>query len=99
TALGLARALGLPDAAIAEGLASFRSDPETNPGRGNVFDVGGARVWIDFAHNAHGLAALVEALRALPARRRLLLFGQAGDRSDADVGAFAEAAARFGADR
>src|SRR5690606_2009403 len=73
--------------------------PETNPGRGNVFDVDGARVWIDFAHNAHGLAALVEALEAVPARRRLLLFRQTGDRRDADVGAFAQTAARFGADR
>ncbi|MDX1418593.1 MAG: Mur ligase family protein [Rubricoccaceae bacterium] len=99
TVLGLARALAVPDDAIARGLTAFRSDPETNPGRGNVFDVDGATVWIDFAHNAHGLAALAEAVRALPARRRLLLFGQAGDRTDADLAALAQAAARFGADR
>ncbi len=99
TVLGLARALGLPDVAVAEGLRRFESRPETNPGRGNVFEVNGARVWVDFAHNPHGLSALVETLVAMPARRRLVLLGQAGDRADGDITALAEAAARLRADR
>jgi UDP-N-acetylmuramyl tripeptide synthase len=98
TALALARALDVPDAAIAEGLTTFRSDPETNPGRANVFEVQGARVWVDFAHNAHGLDALIEAVAAVPAERRLFLFGQAGDRTDADIEALARTAARLQAD-
>lgn len=99
TALALARALGVPDEAIARGMAGFKSDPETNPGRGNVVEVGAVRAWVDFAHNAHGLEALTDTVAALPAARRLLLIGQAGDRSDDDIAAFARAAARLGADR
>ena len=40
---------------------------------------------VDFAHNPHGVAALLEALATLPAKRRAVLVGQAGDRSDADA--------------
>ncbi|NNF56647.1 MAG: Mur ligase [Rhodothermaceae bacterium] len=98
-ALGLARALGVSDAAIAKGLAAFRSDPDTNPGRGNVFEVGEARVWMDFAHNEHGLSALSEAVLALPSRRRLVLLGHAGDRTDAEISGLARSAAKFEADK
>lgn len=99
TACGLAHALGIADDAIARGLASFRSDTETNPGRGNVFTVGGATVWVDFAHNAHGLAALVETVQALPSTRRLVLMSHAGDRTDREIRAIPEALRALDADR
>jgi UDP-N-acetylmuramyl tripeptide synthase len=81
-AIGLAAALGLPTAAMAAGLAHFASNPEDNPGRANLFDLGGVRVLLDYAHNPHGLAALLDLARSLPAKRRLILLGQAGDRDD-----------------
>ncbi len=89
-----ARALGLPDDAIRATLAAFRSDPVHNPGRANEFAVNGARVFVDFAHNPHSIAAVTQALAALPAKRRLILLSHAGDRSDDDIrglvtGAFA----------
>jgi cyanophycin synthetase len=84
-AVGLALALGLPDAAIAAGLAGFGGGPRDNPGRANLFEVGGVRLLVDFAHNPHGVAAILAMAAALPARRRLVLLGQAGDRSDADI--------------
>jgi UDP-N-acetylmuramyl tripeptide synthase len=87
-----ARALGLPDRAIRETLATFRSDPKDNPGRANEFDVRGARVFVDFAHNPHSIAAVTSALAALPARRRFVLLMHAGDRSDADIRALTEGA-------
>ena len=99
TALALARALDVPDDALAEGLKAFRSDAETNPGRGNVFEVDRAIVWVDFAHNAHGLEAIADTVAALKVRRRLVLLCQAGDRSDADLVAHAQAALRIRADR
>ena len=37
---------------------------------------------VDFAHNPHGLDALLDMADALPARRRCVLVGQAGDRDD-----------------
>ena len=99
TAAGLAHALGIGDGAIARGLAGFASTPETNPGRGNVFAVGGATALVDFAHNAHGVQALAETVGGAPAERRLVLLSQPGDRTDREIRAFASALGALGADR
>lgn len=88
----LASALGLPDDAIVRGLRAFASGPEENPGRANLLTVGGVRVLVDFAHNPHGMEALVAFARALPASRRLVVIGQAGDRDDEALRAMARAA-------
>lgn len=85
-----ARGLGLPDEAIRAVLRNFRSDPVDNPGRANEFSVNGARVFVDFAHNPHSIAAVTSALAALPARRRFALISHAGDRSDADIRALTQ---------
>src|SRR5690606_209105 len=50
-----------------------------------------------FAHNAHGLEALREAVEGLPARRRIVLMSHAGDRTDGEIAALARGAARLGA--
>ncbi len=84
-AIGLADALGLPVEAMAEGLASFSNSPDENPGRGNFIELGGATLLLDFAHNPHGILALAGAVGGIPAKRRLFLAGQAGDRSDEDT--------------
>ena len=99
TAAALGRALGLDDAAITTGLRAFRSDEDDNPGRANRFTVGGATVLVDYAHNAHGLRAVTDLAAALPARRRVVLFGSAGDRSDADLAAMCDVLAALGAER
>ena len=99
TAAALGHALGLADGAVAAGLRAFRSDADDNPGRANRFAVGGATVLVDYAHNAHGLRALAETSAHWPARRRLVMAGAPGDRSDRDLAAVAETLARFGADR
>ena len=88
----LASALRLPDEAIVRGLQTFASGPEENPGRANLLTVGGVRVLVDFAHNPHGMDALVAFARALPASRRLVVIGQAGDRDDEALRAMARAA-------
>jgi len=45
-------------------------------------EIDGFRVLLDYAHNPHGLSALIDFASSLPATRRLLLLGQAGDRDD-----------------
>lgn len=75
-------ALGLPDRAIQAGLAGFRGDESDNPGRGNWFEHRGIKILVDFAHNEHGLEALMDGVRAIGADRVVVLLGQAGDRSD-----------------
>jgi cyanophycin synthetase len=84
-AIGLADALDLPIDAMSRGLASFTGSPEENPGRGNFIEIGGITLLIDFAHNPHGILALGKAIQGIPAKRRLILAGQAGDRSDEDT--------------
>ncbi len=74
--------LGLDDTALAQGLASLTNSPTGNLGRLNAFEFGGVRLFVDFAHNPHGMTALMEMARALPATRRLVVIGQAGDRDD-----------------
>ena len=99
TAAALAQALGLSDGAIGDGLRAFRSDPADNPGRANRFTVGGATVVVDYAHNAHGLRALADLAAHWPAQRRTVLFGVAGDRSDADIAGMTDVLAALDADR
>lgn len=84
--------LGLDDAAIAAGLASLTNTPTGNLGRLNAFDFGGVRAFVDFAHNPHGLTALMDMARLLPATRRLVVIGQAGDRDDQAIRALARTA-------
>ena len=83
--VGAAWALGIADEAIARALEQFRPSHRDNPGRLNVFDLGGVTVIVDFAHNPHGVRALGEMARAMPAARRLFLVGQAGDRDDDSI--------------
>lgn len=81
----LASAIGVPKGSIAEGLKRFKGTPKENPGRGHLYDFGGAKVLVDFAHNPHGMRALIETARAMPARRRIVILGQAGDRDDESI--------------
>ena len=97
--IGLCKALQFDNVAIAQGLSAFQSNASDNPGRGNQFVYHGANVFIDFAHNVHSMNAIVNTLQNMPANRRLLLLGQAGDRSDEDIRALATAAHRLGVDQ
>ncbi len=90
-----ALALDIPNDAISTVLSTFRSDPTDNPGRANEYAVRGARVFVDFAHNPHSIAAVTGALAALPARRRFVLLGHAGDRSDEEIRALTRGAFRL----
>ncbi len=92
-AIAAAAALGVTTDAMARGLASFSGSPASNPGRANLFEIGGVRVLVDFAHNPHGMAALGDITRALRGGgRTLVALGQAGDRSDESIRELARAA-------
>ena len=96
-AAGLAHALGIEPDAIARGLCALRN--EDNPGRSNLYEIDGVSVLLDFAHNPHGLRALVTLAAGMPAKRRVLIIGQAGDRSDDDIRDLAWAAEELRFDR
>jgi cyanophycin synthetase len=83
-ATAAALGIGLPEEAVVAGLRSFVLDPETNPGRANLFEVDGRVVILDYAHNEAGMEGLVEVARGLcrPGSEVWLAFSAAGDRSD-----------------
>ncbi len=91
-AIGLAKSLGLNNTSIATALKSFSSSVKDNPGRGNQFDVNGAQVIMDFAHNVHSMDAMAATLAKLSAKRKFLMLSMAGDRSDSEVHQSTEAA-------
>ena len=89
-AVGVASAMGYSQAQMAAGLSQFNSDEHDNPGRLNHFELANsARVIVDFAHNAHSVAAVADTVGRMPARRKWALFGSAGDRSDDEIAAIA----------
>lgn len=81
----LARGLGLPDDAIRSGLASFQPNSVDSPGRGNLLTVRGAKVILDFGHNPDGVMQVAHMAARLNVRRRLVVTGQAGDRTDGEI--------------
>ncbi|MEO8088848.1 MAG: Mur ligase family protein [Gemmatimonadales bacterium] len=91
-AVGLGAALGLEPEVMAGALRRFGDDPLDNAGRATLLEVGGVHILLDYAHNPHGMSALVALAQKLPAQRRLVMVGQAGDRSDEAIRELARAA-------
>ena len=91
-------ALGIAPEIIRAGLSSFVSDPKNNPGRFNEFSYNGARVIVDFAHNAHSIAAVCDATASMSAKRRFLMISQPGDHSDQVIAEVTATALQFGPD-
>ena len=59
----------------------------------------GFKVLIDFAHNPAAMSALFDMASAIPAQRRALCFGQAGDRTDELIRELARDAWAIGLER
>ncbi len=88
-AAAAALGLGLPRAAVIEGLQTFAPDQRLNPGRMNTYslprgDGSCITVIVDLAHNEAGLGALMDVARGLTAAggQVHLGLGLAGDRTD-----------------
>lgn len=95
----VARGLGLPDAAIAAGLADFRPNAADSPGRSNTFSLHGAKILLDFGHNPDGVRRVAEFVARVASKRRLVVVGQAGDRSDAEITGLIDGLLRCAPDR
>jgi cyanophycin synthetase len=80
---------------IRGGLTTFHSTPFQAPGRANLYDFRDFRVMVDYCHNAHGMAALGPFVQAMKKARVIGIINAPGDRRDADIQAFASAAAPF----
>lgn len=88
-AAAIARELGFSLETIRAGLSGFQNSVADNPGRLNRFEVGGVTAFVDYAHNPHGFDAVFELMKQLPAARKAVLIGQAGDREDDSIRALA----------
>ncbi len=72
---------------------------DANPGRGNLYEIDGFRVLVDFAHNPQALEALLDMAGRLQPTRKALCFGQAGDRPDDLIRELARKAWESGLDK
>lgn len=88
-AIATAYVLGVRLQTIRAQLLSFRPSPAMLPGRMNLFEAHGVSILVDYAHNPHAMAGLMELVRVLPATRRLGVLSMPGDRRDEDIRAFA----------
>ena len=84
-AVAAAWAVGMKWDTVRTGLKTFVGESDNAPGRFNVFDYRGATVIADYGHNPDAIQALVNAVDAMPAKRRSVVISGAGDRRDEDI--------------
>jgi cyanophycin synthetase len=95
-----ATALGVPAQTIRHVFAQFGRDASDNLGRLMRFEVAGATVLVDYAHNPDGLRGVLGVARSLCDRggRLVTLLGHAGNRRDEDIAEVATVMAGFAPD-
>jgi cyanophycin synthetase len=83
-AAAAALALELDREEVGHGLRTFGATPEDNPGRLHVYDLNGATVILDYAHNEVGLRHLLAMAHGYREEegRLTAIIGTAGDRTD-----------------
>lgn len=81
-AVAACRGLGVGIPEIAGALAKYKGDFTDNPGRLNLFQMGGYRVLLDYGHNPAAYGAVLQMARGLGARRLVGVIGVPGDRCD-----------------
>ncbi|HVT58273.1 MAG TPA: cyanophycin synthetase [Thermoanaerobaculia bacterium] len=93
-AAAIAHGLGISLENVRQGLRTFTADFFQTPGRLNFYNEHPFRVLLDYAHNAHGMRAMVRTIRDLQVHgRRLGVIAAPGDRRDEDILELAAAAA------
>jgi cyanophycin synthetase len=93
-AAAIAHGLGIGLENIRQGLRTFSTDFFQTPGRMNFYYELPFRVLLDYAHNAHGMAAMAATVRGLTVSgRRIGVLSAPGDRRDDDIRDIGRAAA------
>lgn len=96
--IGLCMLMKIPLEAIRLGLQRFGSNVDDNPGRGNVYQHNGATFLVDFAHNAHSVEAMINTAGHLKANRYIVMFSNAGDRSNEEICQLSQGVSKLNAD-
>jgi len=92
-AAAAARAVGASREQVAAALSNFRNDAQ-NPGRANLYRVGGGHVFVDYGHNPEAFASVCRMAARWQARHVTAIVGVPGDRDDSVVEEAARVAAR-----
>ncbi|MEF8874704.1 MAG: cyanophycin synthetase [Candidatus Thermoplasmatota archaeon] len=71
--------------AIKEGLKTFESSTDQNPGRMNIMDIGDIKVMIDYSHNRPAVEALSELLDDLTDGEKIIVCQGTGNRKAEDI--------------
>lgn len=78
-------ALGMPAGKIRKGVMSFKPDLAANPGRFNIFEMGGFTVMLDYGHNKASYSAVTDMLKHFDAPTYTGVIGMPGDRKDESI--------------
>ena len=90
TAVALARSLGVATDAIVRALTGFQI--ADNPRRGELHELHGVRIMLDFGHNPEGVRAVLRLVATLRGAGRLFVIaGSAGDRTNHEIQEMARA--------
>lgn len=92
-ALAACRAYGLSSETAVAAMRSFNNNAH-NPGRSNLYRVGGGYVLVDYGHNPDAFDAVARAAAIWSAKRVTAIVGVPGDRSDDLIAESGRAAAR-----
>jgi cyanophycin synthetase len=84
-AIGASLALKVSPDIIKDTLSGFSCSPEDNPGRFNVYDMGGFKVILDYGHNIEGYKVTIEGIKSMNPGRTVGIIGVPGDRKNEDV--------------
>jgi len=85
-AIAVAYVMGMHPADIGAGLRSLEPSTEHTPGRLNsITTTTGARIIVDYAHNAAAVEAFTAYVATLPAARKLGVVAMPGDRRNEDI--------------
>lgn len=74
--------IGMPVEKIRNGIMTFHSSPNQNPGRMNLFDFKDYKVLVDYGHNPDAVRALANLLPKISKGRKIALCHGTGSRTD-----------------
>ena len=84
-ATAVAHAMGLKIEEMRQGLVSFFPSPSQTPGRTNFFTIRDVEVMLDYAHNPSAYQSLLDLVKRMGHKRRIVVFDMVGDRRDEDI--------------
>ena len=84
-ATAVAHAMALKIEEIRHGLVSFFPSPSQTPGRTNFFTIKDVEVMLDYAHNPSAYQSILDLVKRMGHKRRIVVFDMVGDRRDEDI--------------